>query len=157
MCLFPPMWTSQVSSELLQTPQAPGKLQTLSLHPLSVLSPPSRLVRFKMLSSLSLMGEDLGNCPQSGSSQAGDLCFTGAWGSICLQQGVYRGASCSASPAAVGQSGAMLSGGEGERNAWRISGDSSNIPRGCLSKGTLEEVKEDVEFRLLNWEKTKYY
>lgn len=47
-------------------------------------------------------------------------------------------------------------GGMGQRKAWRISGDSSNIPRVCLAMLTLE-VKEDVELKFLNWEKIKYY
>lgn len=53
-------------------------------------------------------------------------------------------------PAAVGQSGAVLSGEWGEEMLGRFWGDSSNIPRGYVAKRTLEEVKGDVGLRFLN-------
>lgn len=76
-----------------------------------------------------------------------------------MQHGVYKVEGLPVPPAqpAVGQSGAVFSGGVGQRNAWRISGDSSKIPRRCLPILTLEEVKENVELKFLNWEKRKYY
>lgn len=110
---------------------------------------PCRSVRFKMSCPLSLTSGRPGEVSPGKPLPGCDLCFMGAWGSDCLQHRVYKAEGLPVPPAqqAVGQSEAVFSGGAGERKAWRTSGESLNVPRGCLAKWTLEKVKKDVELR----------
>ena len=94
---------------------------------------------------------DLGNCPQASHSQAvtsalrepGEV-------TVCNTMFTRQRGFLSCLPSRLwGNQELCFQGEQGTESLGGLLEESPNVPGGCLAKWTLEEVKKDVELRLI--------